>query len=326
MNVAGRNDVSSSAAVVEAAPLSAPMSASAAAVLSERHGSVVVLTLSNPPVNGLGLEMREALLDAVVRAQADDAIEANVLQGARRMFCGGADIRQFGTPKAIRAPNLREVNRTIETSSKPVVAAIHGVALGGGLELAMSCHWRIAVAPSRFALPEVKLGFVPGGGGTQRLPRLVGLAKATAMITSGETVDAEAALACGLIDRITVGDLLSDALDLAAEAIEIVRTSRITSSRHVDRLDGPNAAAVFSAARAAVASDDPNRQALLACISCVEASTQLQFDAGLDLERATTETLVVSEQSVRARRAFFASRAPAAPTPTTSPPTNAQDH
>lgn len=299
--------------------------ASSAAVLSERHGSIVLLTLANPPVNGLGLEMREALLNAVVCAQADSAIEAIVVQGAGRLFCGGADIRQFGTPKASGAPLLREVNRRIEASTKPVIAAIHGVALGGGLELAMSCHWRIAAASSRFALPEVKLGIVPGGGGTQRLPRLVGLAEAIAMITSGEAVDAESALASGLVDRIVVGDLLGAALRFAADVIEIGTSSRVPSSILDDRLDGLNAAALFSAARTAIAVDDPNRQALLACLRCVEASTQLPFDVALDLERATFETLVVSEHAVQARRAFFASRAPAASTPT-STSTNAREY
>lgn len=318
MNVAAASDVPQPASVVALAA-----AAPAPAVLSERHGSVAVLTLANPPVNGLGLEMREALLDAVVGAAADSAIVAIVLRGAGRMFCGGADIRQFGTPKASHAPLLREVNRTIETSTKPVIAAIHGFALGGGLELAMSCHWRIAAAHSRFALPEVKLGFVPGGGGTQRLPRLVGLEQATGMVTSGEPVDAEAALASGLIDRIETDDLLGAALRFAAEAAGTAPAARITSSRRPVCHSGQDAPAFFAAARDRIAADEPNRKALLECIRCIEASTQLAFGAGLDLERAAFDALVVSEESVRARRAFFAARTPASPTPT---PTNARDH
>jgi 3-hydroxyacyl-CoA dehydrogenase len=307
LNLPADDPARASAAAAPASALPEP------AVRSEWHGRVAVLTLANPPVNGLGLEMRRALLEAVARTDADAAIDAIVLRGDGRMFCGGADIRQFGTPKASHAPLLREVNRTIEAATKPVVAAIHGHALGGGLELAMSAHWRIATARSRFALPEVRLGFVPGGGGTQRLPRLVGLEQATEMIASGESIDADAALAFGLIDRIESGDLLEAALHFAANAAGMALAARVTSSRRPTCRSGQEPACFFAAARWNVAVNDPNRKARLECIRCVEAAHELAFACGLDLERAAFEALVISEESVRARNAFFAARASAPP-------------
>src|SRR5450830_675673 len=139
------------------------------------HGAVAVITLNNPPVNGMGLVTRTAAVNGIQRALADDAVKAIVITGAGKAFSGGADIKEFNTPKALAEPSLHTVINVIESSEKPVIAAIHSVCMGGGLELALGCHYRVASAGAQIALPEVKLGILPGAGGTQRLPRVVGL-------------------------------------------------------------------------------------------------------------------------------------------------------
>ena len=155
------------------------------------HGDVALITLNNPPVNGLGYETRVALMDALSKALADAAVQAIVITGAGKAFCGGADIREFDTPAAFQEPNLHTVIAALEQSTKPVVAAIHGTVMGGGLELALACHYRVAAAGTQVALPEVKLGLLPGAGGTQRLPRVIGVEPALNMIVSGEAVTSE---------------------------------------------------------------------------------------------------------------------------------------
>ncbi|MFM2009552.1 MAG: fused 3-hydroxybutyryl-CoA epimerase, delta(3)-cis-delta(2)-trans-enoyl-CoA isomerase, enoyl-CoA, partial [Pseudomonadota bacterium] len=157
----------------------------------EKHDAVAVITLNNPPVNGLGFATRSAIVAGIQQAQDDPSIKAIVIMGAGKAFSGGADIREFNTPKALQEPSLHTVIKVIENSEKPVVAAIHAVAMGGGLELAMGCHYRIALAGAQIALPEVKLGILPGAGGTQRLPRVVGLETALNMIVSGTSVSSE---------------------------------------------------------------------------------------------------------------------------------------
>ena len=157
----------------------------------EARGAIAVITLNNPPVNGLGYATRRGIADGVERANADAAIKAIVITGAGKAFSGGADIREFGTPKAMAEPNLLSVIALLEASAKPVVAAVHGVAMGGGLELALGCHYRVAAAGALVALPEVKLGLLPGAGGTQRLPRVLGVETALNMIVSGEPVKSE---------------------------------------------------------------------------------------------------------------------------------------
>ena len=152
------------------------------------RGGIAVVTLDNPPVNGLGHALRTAMVAAIDRANGDEAVEAIVLTGAGKMFSAGADIREFGTPKSLAEPTLRSVIATVENSAKPVVAAIGGTAMGGGLELALGCHFRVASASAAIALPEVKLGLLPGAGGTQRLPRLVDMETAIRMIVTGSTL------------------------------------------------------------------------------------------------------------------------------------------
>jgi len=155
------------------------------------HGDVAVITLMNPPVNGLGLSTRVGITDGLEKANNDTTVKAIIITGGGKAFSGGADIREFGSPKAIQEPNLLSVIRACENSAKPVVGALHSVAMGGGLELALGCHYRIAAPGTSIALPEVKLGLVPGAGGTQRLPRVIGVEPALNMIVSGEAIKSE---------------------------------------------------------------------------------------------------------------------------------------
>ncbi|WP_259767732.1 enoyl-CoA hydratase/isomerase family protein, partial [Pseudomonas protegens] len=184
-------------------------------VESALHGNILVLTLNNPPVNALGVEIRRGLLAAIDSANDNPAVEAILLVGAGRHFCGGADIREFGqTPQA---PALPEVVKRIEDSSKPVLAAIQGVALGGGLEVALAAHYRLATGSARLGLPEVLLGLLPGAGGTQRLPRLIGAKAALELMLSGRHLSAKEALDLGLVDR------LGDSDDALAEGLAYMR-------------------------------------------------------------------------------------------------------
>ena len=178
----------------------------------QTHGRIAVITLNNPPVNGLGLATRQALMEALARANADSAVAAIVVTGAGKAFSGGADIKEFGTDKALQEPNLHSVIAALEDSPKPVVAAIHSVCMGGGLELALGCHYRIAAPGTRVALPEVKLGILPGAGGTQRLPRVIGVEAALNMIVTGEPVLSEQLAALP-------GQKLFDALASTPEAL-----------------------------------------------------------------------------------------------------------
>lgn len=266
------------------------------------HGRIAVMYLDNPPVNGLGDSVRGGLHAGLARARADAGVDAIVIAGAGKAFCGGADIRQFNTPAAVAKPMLREVIAAIEASDKPVVAAIHGFALGGGLELALGCHYRVAQAEARLGLPEVNLGLVPGGGGTQRLPRLIGVAPALRMIQTGTPVDAAAALKSGLLDAVTEGDLmdlaLSYARDRAADATHPVAGQRAVDGHGVD----------FAAARAALNPKARNALAQRAATDCVEAATRLPIEAGLDEERRQFDLLVAGDASKALRHLFFAEK------------------
>src|SRR5882757_6775639 len=183
----------------------------------EARDGVAILSLDNPPVNGLGLATRTAVVEGIDRAQRDPAVSSVVITGAGRAFSAGADIREFNTAKAHQAPVLGTVLEVIESSAKPVVAAIHSMALGGGLELALAAHYRVAVPGTQIGLPEVKLGILPGAGGTQRLPRAVGLEIALNMIVSGAPVKSEELAGTRLFDQILEGDLLSGAIAFARE-------------------------------------------------------------------------------------------------------------
>ncbi len=276
---------------------------------SRLHGPVAVITLNNPPVNGLDLASRQAMLAALNNAQADAAVTALVVIGAGRMFSAGADIREFGTPQTMAEPNLHTLIAAIESCTKPVVAAVHGTCMGGGLEVVLGCHWRIVARGTTLALPEVKLGLVPGAGGTQRLPRVIGVPAALAMIASGApmTSDALAALpGQRLIDDLFDGEPLDAALAFVA------RLSPSSSQPPVRTLPVPQAGAqeAIAAARKALPADPRAAQAAAACIDCVEkAASGAPIAEGLAFERSTFLELLASPASRALRHAFLAERA-----------------
>lgn len=270
-------------------------------------GTVRHIVLDNPPVNGLGFEVRQWLFEQVRSAQDDDGVAAIVLRGAGRMFCGGADIRQFGTPKVAMQPLMRDVNRHVESARKPVVAALHGHALGGGLELAMACHARVATRSTVLGLPEVTLGIVPGGGGTQRLQRLVGTPRAVDWIVSGRRLTAEDDQASGLVDQL-VGE---DALLAAAEALALElaaqpsgRLAALAARARPLSLTRAEADRFFESRRGELAKASPDRQAPLAALRCVAAAYEMPFEEALTVERVTFLELVEGEEATRARAAF----------------------
>jgi 3-hydroxyacyl-CoA dehydrogenase len=275
----------------------------------ELRGPVAVITLDNPPVNGLGYDTRRAVADGMERAQADAAVKAIVLAGAGKAFSGGADIKEFGSPKAIAEPNLLSLIKLMEASSKPVVAAVHSVCMGGGLELALGCHHRVAAPGTNVALPEVKIGLVPGAGGTQRLPRVLGVETALNMIVSGEPVKSELlAQVPGqkLFDRIVDGDLLDGAVKFAQEVAD---TRPLPLVRDL-KVKHPNPDAYFQFARNTVKAMAKNFPAPARCVDCVEQSLKARsIDDGLRYERDAFLALMMTPECKALRHAFFAERA-----------------
>jgi 3-hydroxyacyl-CoA dehydrogenase len=238
-------------------------------------GAVAVITVDNPPVNALKHEVRAGLAEALRRARDDAAIGAVVITCAGRTFFAGADITEFGKPP--QAPGLGEVIAAIEAMPKPVVAALHGTALGGGFEVALACHFRVAAPTARVGLPEVKLGLLPGAGGTQRLPRLVGPEKALQMIVSGEPIAAAEALADGVIDEIATGDLTADAIAFARRVVAERRPLRRVRDRD-DKLAAARADSTrFDEAAAALTRRLRGREAPLACVEAVRNAFTLSF-------------------------------------------------
>jgi 3-hydroxyacyl-CoA dehydrogenase len=270
------------------------------------HGAVAVITLNSPPVNALGLNVRRGLADGLERAANDASIGAVVITGAGATFCGGADVSEFGSPEAIAAPNLLDLCALIETFPKAVVAALNGTALGGGLELAMSCHYRVASGSAQLGLPEVKLGILPGAGGTQRLPRLVGPERALNMIVSGNPVAARELAKTELLDSVVEADVLPAAIAFAQQAV--VGKLPLKKARDV-RIQFPNAEAFFDFARGAVAPLAKNYPAPGKCIDAVEAAVLKPFDEGTKLERAAFAELLGTMESKALRHVFFATRA-----------------
>jgi 3-hydroxyacyl-CoA dehydrogenase len=267
---------------------------------------VAILKFDNPPVNSLGLELRQALVAGLARANAESGVAAIVLIGSGAGFSGGADIREFGTPKAAAHPNLRTVLSEVEDSAKPVIAAVDGVCMGGGLELAMACHYRVGVPGGKIALPEVKLGLLPGAGGTQRLPRLLGVEAALNMIVSGAPVAAEKLKDTPLFDAFGDGDLRDAALRFARRVI----AEKMPPKKVRDlKLDMPNAEAYFQFARNTVKSVAGPYPAPLACIEAVAAAVEKPFEAGLRRERELFTTLMLSPESAALRHIFQAERA-----------------
>ncbi len=264
-------------------------------------GDVGVLTLASPPVNALSAEVRDGLAAGMATAVADPAVKAIVLICAGRTFIAGADISEFGKPP--RGASLPEIQAAMENSSKPVVAAIHGTALGGGLEVALVAHYRVAVAGAKFGLPEVKLGLLPGAGGTQRLPRLVGVKMALEMVTTGKPIGAKAALEAGLIDAI-VDDLRAGAIAFARDVVAQGKPLK----RVRDLAVGGVEPGLFDAYRAANAKAFRGFAAPEANIRCIEAAATLPFDAGLAVERTLFVELMDGLQSRAQRYVFFAER------------------
>src|SRR5881628_3338026 len=273
----------------------------------DRRGRVAVLTVNNPPVNALSRHVRQGLHDGLKQAAADAGVHAVVIACAGRTFIAGADITEFGKPP--QAPGLHEVLDLIEGAPKPVVAAIHGTALGGGLEVTLACHYRVGVKSARFGLPEVKLGLLPGAGGTQRLPRVVGPQKALQMIVSGDPIGADEALRVGLIDEIVDGDDLTAAGVAFAERI----LSERRPLRKIRDLDAKIAPArgkpeIFAEFRKSVARQTRGFRAPENCIKAVEAAVNLPFAEGIKRERELFVELLSSPESKAQRYFFFAER------------------
>jgi len=269
-------------------------------------GDVAVITIDNPPVNAFGFDVRRGVIEAMNRAEADPAVASVVLTGGGRTFSGGADITEFG--KTPREPSLPDVNTRCETMTKPVVAAIHGVAFGGGLEVALSCHGRIASADAKLALPEVKLGLIPGAGGTQRLPRLIGPEAALDVIVPGNPVLAPKAHAVGMIDRIADGDLLENAKAFARELAASTENPLAVRDRE-DKLEAARRdPAAFDAHAADLTKKARGLDAPHACVSAVRMTFDTPFDEALAKEREMFIELMNGDQSKSQRHLFFAER------------------
>jgi 3-hydroxyacyl-CoA dehydrogenase len=266
--------------------------------------AVAVISFANPPVNGLSHAVRAGISAALERARTDASVQAIVLTGAGGLFSGGADIREFGTPASTADPTLRQLIDLVETSAKPVIAAIAGTCLGGGLELALAAHYRVASADAKLGLPEVKLGLLPGAGGTQRLPRLVGVERAIDMIVSGEPVPATGLANTPLLDQVVNGDPLAGAVELAASAE--VATRPPPRTRDIP-LNEPNLAALCEPARARLETRRPLLPAPLRAVDAIEAGKP--FDEGLAIERRAFLELMETPESKGLRHAFFAERA-----------------
>ena len=271
----------------------------------EVAGDVAVITVDNPPVNALSPGVPGGIIEGLGQANSDQSISAIVLIGEGRGFIAGADIRYFSKPWPEGEPRLGGVIKGIETSSKPVVAAIHGHALGGGLELAMCCHYRVIVPGARVGQPEVKLGIPPGAGGTQRLPRLAGVKAALDMIVSGDPVTAQQSVSLGICDQLVEKDLLDGALEFASEVGQAGGPHQLARDRNVV----VEASNLFEAKRKQIERRARGMRTPYACIECVEAAVELPFDEGLAREREIFEVCVTSDESKAMRHVFFAQRA-----------------
>ncbi len=275
-------------------------------VTYEAKGTVGVVTVNSPPVNALSQGVRAGIKGGIEAAVADGSVNAIVLACAGRTFIAGADITEFGKPP--KEPGLNVVISTIESSSKPVVAAIHGTALGGGLETALGCHYRVAVPSAKVGLPEVKLGILPGAGGTQRLPRVVGVQKALEFITSGVHVPAKQAFAAGLIDEMIDGDLTEGAIAFAKKVVEEGRPLVKISEQNDKLAEARKNPAIFDEFRKANARKFRRFEAPENCIKAIEAAVNLPFADGLKRERELFMELMSGEQAKAQQYFFFAER------------------
>lgn len=279
--------------------------AASSVVTTALHGDVLVVTIDSPPVNALGAAVRQGLLAAMQQAQADAAVTAVLLVGAGKAFIAGADIREFGKPPV--APILPEVCRAIENLNKPVVAVLHGAALGGGLEVALSAHYRLALPAATLGLPEVNLGLLPGSGGTQRAPRLMGVQAATTLMLSGQPLKAQAALQAGLVDKLVDStDPLAAGLAYVRELLEA--NAPVRRTRDLAIAEPQAALAWLEEQKTETAKKSRGLFSPLKIIECVQAALQLPFDEGMARERALFMECIDSPQRAGLIHAFFAER------------------
>jgi 3-hydroxyacyl-CoA dehydrogenase len=274
------------------------------------HGDVAVIALNNPPVNGLGLSTRLGFVDGLQKALDDANVKAIVVTGAGKAFSGGADIKEFGSPKATQDPNLLSLIGALENSTKPVIAALHTVVMGGGLELALGCHYRIAAPGCSVALPEVKIGLLPGAGGTQRLPRVLGVETALNMIVSGEAVKSE--MLAQLPGQKLFDRMADSAESLMTQAIEFARS--VADARPLPKVrdlpcQHPQGDAYFQFARNMVKGMAKNFPAPSKCVDAVEAATKRRFDEGMVYERELFVALMFTPECKALRHLFMAQRA-----------------
>ena len=272
-------------------------------ISTRKHGDVLIVLSNNPPVNALSTPVRQGLVDAIAEAEADDSVKAVVIACEGQTFFAGADIKEFGKPP--QQPWLPAVVDTIENCSKPVVAAIHGTALGGGLEVALACHYRVADPSAKLGTPEVKLGLLPGAGGTQRLPRVAGVKKALQMCATGNPIGAKEAFDCGLVDRIVEGDLIPHAVAFAEEVRDVRPLAK--SSERQDRI-GDADSSLFDAFRKENAKRFRGFEAPLKNIEAVKVATEKPYAEGVIEERKLFMELMGGEQSAAQRYFFFAER------------------
>jgi 3-hydroxyacyl-CoA dehydrogenase len=272
-------------------------------ISTRKHGDVLVILSNNPPVNALSTAVRQGLVDAIAQAEADDSVKAVVIACEGQTFFAGADITEFGKPP--QQPWLPIVVDTIENCSKPVVAAIHGTALGGGLEVALACHYRVADPSAKLGTPEVKLGLLPGAGGTQRLPRVAGVRKALEMCATGNPIGARDGFACGLVDRLVEGELIPHAVGYAEECRDVRPLPK--SSERQDKLNECDPA-VFEEFRKENARKFRGFEAPLKNIEAVKAACEKPYSEGVIEERKLFMELMTGEQSAAQRYFFFAER------------------
>ena len=268
--------------------------------------NIAIITIDNPPINSMGLATRQGMETALQRALAAVDVRAIVITGASGVLTGGADIREFGKAIAMQSPTLHDLIRMFEASAKPVISAINGVCMGGGTEISLGCHYRVAAPGVMIGLPEVKIGILPGAGGTQRLPRVAGVELALSMIVSGDPVKSEVLANTQFLDQLIEGDFIPGVLAFARQVI--ADGAKLPRVRDI-KIDMPNPAAFFAEARAKVAATSKNFPAPLKCVDAVEASVLREIEDGLAYEFQLFSELVATPESAALRHAFFAERA-----------------
>ena len=269
----------------------------------EKRGDVGIVWINNPPVNAISVGVREAIIDGVTKLAQDPELKAGILACEGRTFMAGADITEFGKPPL--SPSLHDAIKAVENSAKPIVAAIHGTAFGGGLEVALACHYRVAIGSAKVGLPEVKLGLLPGAGGTQRLPRLIGVEAALGMIVSGDPIPATQAAKAGVIDKLIEGDLLEGAIAYAEDLV--ARKAPLRKVRDINVEPGKAPAGFFEEARKRIAGEKKNLFAPQRIVDALEAAT-LPFEKGMARERELFIQCAQNSQSKALQHVFFAER------------------